>query len=88
MESLYLLVPVALVFLVIAIRVLFWAVNSGQYDDLDTEGHRILFDEPSDKSAPNKSTQNKSTQQTAANQQSAEGKETDEVNPSKDRTAD
>ncbi len=51
MESLYLLVPVALVFLVIAIRVLFWAVNSGQYDDLDTEGHRILFDEPSKKSS-------------------------------------
>lgn len=51
MESLYLLVPVALVFLVIAIRVLFWAVNSGQYDDLDTEGHRILFDEPPVKSA-------------------------------------
>ncbi len=51
MESLYLLVPVALVFLVIAIRVLFWAVNSGQYDDLDTEGHRILFDEPSKKTS-------------------------------------
>ncbi|NIB41952.1 cbb3-type cytochrome oxidase assembly protein CcoS [Pseudomaricurvus alkylphenolicus] len=45
MESLYLLVPVALIFLAIAIKVLFWAVNSGQYDDLDTEGHRILFDE-------------------------------------------
>ncbi|MBR9908909.1 MAG: cbb3-type cytochrome oxidase assembly protein CcoS [Gammaproteobacteria bacterium] len=45
MESLYLLVPVALVFLVIAVRVLFWAVNSGQYDDLDTEGQRILFDD-------------------------------------------
>jgi len=49
-ESLYLLVPVALVFLVVAVRVLFWAVNSGQYDDLDTEGHRILFDEPVKKS--------------------------------------
>ena len=45
MESLYLLVPVALVFLGIAIWVLFWAVNSGQYDDLKTEGYRILFDE-------------------------------------------
>ena len=45
MESLYLLVPVALIFLVIAIRVLFWAVNSGQYDDLKTEAYRILFDE-------------------------------------------
>lgn len=45
MESLYFLVPVALIFLVIAVRFLFWAVNSGQYDDLDTEAHRILFDD-------------------------------------------
>ncbi len=45
MESLYLLIPVALVFVVIAVKVLFWAVNSGQYDDLETEAHRILFDE-------------------------------------------
>lgn len=45
MESLYFLVPIALLFLVLAVRFLFWAVNSGQYDDLDTEGHRILFDD-------------------------------------------
>ena len=45
MESLFLLVPLALVFLVIAIKTLFWAINNGQYDDLDTEGYRILFDD-------------------------------------------
>jgi cbb3-type cytochrome oxidase maturation protein len=45
MEILYLLVPIALVFLAIAIKLLFWAVNNGQYDDLDTEGYRILFDD-------------------------------------------
>ena len=45
MESLYLLVPIAIIFLVLAVRVLYWAVNNGQYDDLDTEGRRILFDE-------------------------------------------
>lgn len=45
MESLIFLIPVALIFVVIAIRVLFWAVKSGQYDDLETEGHRILFDD-------------------------------------------
>ncbi|TQV84746.1 cbb3-type cytochrome oxidase assembly protein CcoS [Exilibacterium tricleocarpae] len=45
MESLYLLIPIALVFVAIAIKVLFWAVKSGQYDDLDTEAHRILFDD-------------------------------------------
>lgn len=45
MESLFFLVPIALVFIAIALRVLFWAINSGQYDNLDTEAHRILFDE-------------------------------------------
>lgn len=44
MESLYLLIPISLVFIVIAIRIFFWAVNSGQYDDLDSEGERILFE--------------------------------------------
>ncbi|HSX85632.1 MAG TPA: cbb3-type cytochrome oxidase assembly protein CcoS [Cellvibrio sp.] len=44
MESLYFLVPCALVFIGLAIKVLFWAINNGQYDNLDTEAHRILFD--------------------------------------------
>ncbi len=52
-ESLYLLIPIALVFVVLAIRALFWAVNSGQYDDLNTEGQRILFEE--DKVVPKRS---------------------------------
>ena len=45
MESLYLLIPVALIFVAIAVKIFFWAVKSGQYDDLETEAHRILFDE-------------------------------------------
>ncbi len=45
MKSLYLLIPVALVFCVVAIRLLIWAINSGQYDDLDKEAWRILADE-------------------------------------------
>jgi len=45
MESLYLLIPIALVFCVIAIRLLLWAIDNGQYDDLDKEGWRILADE-------------------------------------------
>lgn len=44
MESLYFLVPCALIFIGLAIKVLFWALNNGQYDNLDTEAHRILFD--------------------------------------------
>lgn len=50
MESLYFLVPCALVFIGLAIKVLFWAINNGQYDNLDTEAHRILFDADKNKS--------------------------------------
>lgn len=44
MESLFILIPIALVLVYIAIRVFMWAVKSGQFEDLDTEGKRILFD--------------------------------------------
>ena len=44
MPSLYLLIPIALVFCIIAIKLLLWAINSGQYDDLDKEAWRILSD--------------------------------------------
>ncbi len=45
MDSLYLLIPVALIFCIIIIKLLFWSINSGQYDDLDNEASRILFDD-------------------------------------------
>jgi cbb3-type cytochrome oxidase maturation protein len=41
--SLYLLIPVSLIFCALAIAIFFWAVNSGQYEDLDGEGERLLF---------------------------------------------
>ena len=44
MESLYLLVPLSAL-LVLALLGLFgWALNAGQFDDLEREGHRILTD--------------------------------------------
>lgn len=45
MSSLYLLIPISLVFLAIAVGIFFWAVKSGQYDDLDSEAERMLFDD-------------------------------------------
>ena len=45
MDSLYLLIPIALVFCVIAIKLLLWAIDSGQYDDLEGPAHRILMDD-------------------------------------------
>ena len=53
MASLYFLIPIALLFCAIAIKLLLWAINSGQYDDLDKEAWKILADEDiGDKSAP------------------------------------
>ncbi|WP_150303412.1 cbb3-type cytochrome oxidase assembly protein CcoS [Pseudomonas saliphila] len=45
MTVLYIIVPVAVVLVIVAIWVFNWAVNSGQYDDLDSPAHSILFDE-------------------------------------------
>ena len=45
MDSLYLLIPIALLFCAIAIKLLLWAIDSGQYDDLDKEAWKILADE-------------------------------------------
>jgi len=45
METLYLLIPLSVV-LVLAIGGLFWwALASGQFDDLEGPAHRILMDE-------------------------------------------
>jgi cbb3-type cytochrome oxidase maturation protein len=45
---------VVLVFLFLALRFLFWAIKNGQYDDLNTEGRRVLFDDEPDIETENK----------------------------------
>ena len=47
MAALYVMVPVALILVALAIRFFFWAVDSGQYDDLDGPAHSILLTTPS-----------------------------------------
>ncbi|AXS79136.1 cbb3-type cytochrome oxidase assembly protein CcoS [Dechloromonas sp. HYN0024] len=45
MESVYLLIPVSVI-LVFGIAVAFWwSVRSGQFDDLEGPGFRVLMDE-------------------------------------------
>lgn len=48
MASLYLLIPVSLIFCALAVWIFVWAVNSGQYDDLDGDADRILFEDDDD----------------------------------------
>lgn len=45
MAALYILIPVAVVLVALAIWIFFWAVDNGQYDDLDGPAHSILFDD-------------------------------------------
>lgn len=47
MESLYLLIPLSIVLVLAIGGLLVWAVMSGQFDDLDAEGRRILDDDDS-----------------------------------------
>lgn len=45
MSILFVLVPLAMAFMAIAAGVFVWAVRNGQYDDLESPGTRILFDD-------------------------------------------
>ena len=45
MESLYLLIPIALLLAGGAIAAFLWAVRTRQFDDLEMEGRRLLFDD-------------------------------------------
>ena len=42
MESLYILIPIAMVFTFAAIRIFIWAIDSKQYEDLNREANRIF----------------------------------------------
>jgi len=48
MNSLVLLIPIALLLTGVAVWAFLWSVRSGQYDDLDRSAHDILFDDDDD----------------------------------------
>jgi len=45
MSILYLMIPLGILIVIGAVWAFFWAVNSGQFDDLDSPGWRILLDD-------------------------------------------
>ena len=47
MEALYLLIPLSLVLVALAIWIFFGAADSGQFEDLEGPGLRILHDDDS-----------------------------------------
>ena len=47
MSILYILIPLALLILGVAVWAFFWAVGSGQFDDLDTPAMQVVLDDDS-----------------------------------------
>ncbi|MCW8930245.1 MAG: cbb3-type cytochrome oxidase assembly protein CcoS [Gammaproteobacteria bacterium] len=45
MEVIYGLIPSMIIIGIILVIILFWAIKSGQFDDLEGDAHRILMDE-------------------------------------------
>lgn len=45
METIFVLLPLALLIAAVAVGFFIWAALSGQFDDLDTPAVRILFDD-------------------------------------------
>jgi cbb3-type cytochrome oxidase maturation protein len=45
MDILFLLIPISLIIMGIAIWVFLWAIRSGQFEDLEGPAHRILMDD-------------------------------------------
>jgi len=45
MTMLYVLIPIAVVMLALAVWALIWAVKTGQFDDLDSQGWSVVLDD-------------------------------------------
>jgi len=45
MNMLFVLIPLALMLLSVAVWALFWAIRTGQFDDLDSQGWSVVLDE-------------------------------------------
>ena len=45
MSMLYVLIPLAVVLLAFAVLALVWAIRTGQFDDLESHGWSVVFDD-------------------------------------------
>ena len=46
MDILFLLIPLSVVLVFFVLVALWWAVNRGQFEDIEAEGERILMNDP------------------------------------------
>ncbi|WP_028025553.1 cbb3-type cytochrome oxidase assembly protein CcoS [Enterovibrio calviensis] len=45
MESLYILIPIAILLVCVAVGIFIWAVKTEQFEDLERQGMNILLDD-------------------------------------------
>lgn len=45
MDILFLLIPLSVILVLIILGGLWWAINSGQFEDIEDEGERILHED-------------------------------------------
>jgi cbb3-type cytochrome oxidase maturation protein len=51
-DTIFVLLPLALLIAAVAVGFFIWAARTGQFDDLDTPAVRILFDDEEPRPAP------------------------------------
>ncbi|GIU25156.1 cbb3-type cytochrome oxidase assembly protein CcoS [Shewanella sp. MBTL60-007] len=56
MSIIYVLIPIAMLFVAVAVAVFFWAVKSDQFDDLEKQSVSILFEDDDQKNKTTQST--------------------------------
>lgn len=56
MNILFIMIPMAVILLAVAVIFFFWATNNKQFDDLDSPGYRILLDDEKDATMQKKNT--------------------------------
>ncbi|WOT03621.1 cbb3-type cytochrome oxidase assembly protein CcoS [Shewanella youngdeokensis] len=57
MSIIYVLIPIAIIFVMIAVCIFTWAVQTDQFDDLDKHSISILFDDDKQTERPQVSQQ-------------------------------
>lgn len=60
MSILFALIPLTVVLLLVAVWAFFWAVRTGQFEDLDTPAVRVLLDDDNEAPAADKNSDSQS----------------------------
>ena len=64
MNIIFILIPLGLILLLLAVAAFFWAVRSGQFDDLESPAWRVVLDDDTAPPAADAAAQNPQRRET------------------------